>query len=232
MSRRWWIRYLRGRLLLSAWPLDAGGVDAEAGVDAEVGVAAVPAGSDEVPAVGCARRAARCEADGSAGTWLGASCWTSARRRPPSGLFSLGEVDGPLSGELLSYSADGSEGYPLDAVGAAPVVGAAELHPVGALAGGRLGTEPPRAGPAGDGGGGPAGLDWLCDGALLNPLLPGPPLLSPLLGPLLSPLLPGPWLPDPLLARPLEAGLFCCGLGGGAGFQPLLELCGPSPLLD
>jgi hypothetical protein len=56
---------------------------------------------------------------GASGTWLGASCCTSARRRAPAGrcvlscLVSCGEpVDegAALSGALLSYSADGSDG--------------------------------------------------------------------------------------------------------------------------
>ncbi|HEY0617020.1 MAG TPA: hypothetical protein VGD15_05515, partial [Kribbella sp.] len=146
MSRRWWIRYRRGRLPPSAGVL---------GVDGADGVDAVPADSEEVLAVGCARRAARCEEDGSLGTWLGASCWTSARRRAPSGLFPLAWAAGLFASELPSYSADGSEGYPLDEVGAGPAAGAGELHPVGALAGG-LGAGGP---PAGD----PAWLDGPCD---------------------------------------------------------------------
>jgi hypothetical protein len=96
----------------------------------------VPADSPgAVLAVGWARRAPRWEATGSAWTWLGASCWTSARRRAPTGRPPLGcacvageagaglcwlgcagagvRVDGEaaeLIGALFSYSADGSDG--------------------------------------------------------------------------------------------------------------------------
>jgi hypothetical protein len=187
ISRKWWIRYLRGRWLRSTGVL---GVEGVLGVD---GVEAAPAGSDEVLAVGCARRAARCEEDGSVGTWLGASCWTPARRRAPSGLFSPALGAGLLTGALLSYSADGSDGYPLDAVGAGPAAGAGELHPVGALAAGRVCAGPPEEDPA--------GFDGLCDASLPPcPLPPCPLLPCPLP---LSPLLPWPLPLSPLLLSPL-----------------------------
>jgi hypothetical protein len=110
MSRRWWIRYLRGRLLSPPGGLldpDAPDVELEESAVLLVTGTALLVGVVLVAGEPCARRA-RCELTGSACTWLGASCCTSARRRAPAGRPLAGGAE--LTGALLSYSADGSDG--------------------------------------------------------------------------------------------------------------------------
>src|SRR5215207_2351352 len=102
MSRRWWIRYLRGRLPGSVGVPSPEPVVAEAPPE-PVLLVTVPG----VLADGWPRRAARREPAASSRTWLGASCCTSARRRAPAGR-SLDEGEA-LTEALLSYSADGSD---------------------------------------------------------------------------------------------------------------------------